>query len=280
MDKTGPTRYTKEGICSTMAILDIKDLSAGYENGFVIRRISLAVEKGEFVCLLGRNGSGKSTLLKATLNLLRNVRGQVLLDSEDVPSLSRRVIATKIAYVPQLFEPVFEFTVGEIVLMGRYARQRRFEALPERDRTVIEEALRLTGTEILKDKRLSDLSGGELQRTFIARALAQDTPVLLLDEPSLHLDISYQVDIYRILKRLQMEKKKTILAAEHNVNLAVPHADRLVFLKNGTIEAQGTPAETITEEHIRQIFDAEVEVRSNPRSGLPEISLVTAGEDE
>lgn len=263
-----------------MAILDIKDLSAGYENGFVIRRISLAVEKGEFVCLLGRNGSGKSTLLKATLNLLRNVRGQVLLDSEDVPSLSRRVIATKIAYVPQLFEPVFEFTVGEIVLMGRYARQRRFEALPERDRTAIEEALRLTGTEILKDKRLSDLSGGERQRTFIARALAQDTPVLLLDEPSLHLDISYQVDIYRILKRLQMEKKKTILAAEHNVNLAVPHADRLVFLKNGTIEAQGTPAETITEEHIRQIFDAEVEVRGNPRSGLPEISLVTAGEDE
>ncbi len=260
-----------------MAILEVKNLSAGYDGGFVIKDISLALEPGEFVAVLGRNGSGKSTLIRAMLGLLGNVRGEVVLGGDDLFRLGRREIARKIAYVPQLAEPVFEFTAREVVLMGRYARQSRFETLSAGDAEAVDEAVRLTEVAGLLGKKVGHLSGGERQRVFIARALAQDTPVLFLDEPSLHLDISYQVEIYAILKGLQKDKAKTILAAEHNINLAAAYAERLVHLKGGGIAAQGGPAETITAAMVRAIFDAEVDVKPNSRSGLPEISLVTGG---
>ncbi len=260
-----------------MAILETKDLSAGYENGFVVRGVSLSLGAGEFIAVLGRNGSGKSTLIRAMLGLLGNVAGVVGLGGRDLFRLGRREIARAIAYVPQLAEPVFEFTTREIVLMGRYARQARFGGLSGTDARAVEEAARLTGIGALLDKRAGRLSGGERQRVFIARALAQDTPILFLDEPSLHLDINYQIEIYGILKDLQKEAGKTILAAEHNINLAAAHAERLIYLKDGGIAAQGTPAETITAAMVRDIFGAEVDVRPNSRSGLPEISLVPGG---
>ena len=260
-----------------MAMLEIKDLSAGYDDGFVVHDVSLTVEPGEFVAVLGRNGSGKSTLIKAVQNLLGNVRGQVVCDGENVFRMSPRRLAAKIAYVPQLAEPIFEYTVEEIVLMGRFARQGRFEKASADDDAAVDEALRLTDVGPLRTKRLSQLSGGERQRVFIARTLAQDTPVLLLDEPSLHLDISYQVEVYGILKGLQKDKGKTIVAAEHNINLAAAYAERLIFLKNGAVAAEGTPGETVSAANIREIFGAEVDIRENLRTGLPEISL-TAGD--
>jgi iron complex transport system ATP-binding protein len=256
-----------------MAMLEIKDLSAGYDDGFVVHDVSLTVEPGEFVAVLGRNGSGKSTLIKAVQNLLGNVRGQVVFDGENVFRMSPRRLAAKIAYVPQLAEPIFEYTVEEIVLMGRFARQGRFEKASADDDAAVDEALRLTDVGPLRTKRLSQLSGGERQRVFIARTLAQDTPVLLLDEPSLHLDISYQVEVYGILKGLQKDKGKTIVAAEHNINLAAAYAERLIFLKNGAVAAEGTPGETVSAANIREIFGAEVDIRENLRTGLPEISL-------
>jgi iron complex transport system ATP-binding protein len=256
-----------------MGLLDVKDLSAGYENGFVIRNISLAVEPGEFVAVLGRNGSGKSTLIKAVQNLLGNVRGDVLCDGEDIFRMGPRRIAAKIAHVPQMAEPIFEYTVEEIVLMGRFARQGRFEKASHEDEAAMDEAIRMTGLGGLREKKLSQLSGGERQRVFIARALAQDTPLLLLDEPSSHLDISYQVEIYGILKGLQKDRGKAVVAAEHNINLASAYAERLVFLKDGSVTVQGTPGETLTAENILAIFGADVDIRRNARSGLPEISL-------
>jgi iron complex transport system ATP-binding protein len=133
--------------------------------------------------------------------------------------------------------------------------------------------MRLTETAHLRGKKIAHLSGGERQRVFIARALAQDTPILLLDEPSSHLDISYQVGIYRILKRLQTEKEKTILSAEHNINLTIPYSQRFLFLKNGCAYSIGSPQELITKQTIREVFQAEVDIRKNLFSGLPEISL-------
>jgi len=256
-----------------MAMLEITNLSAGYDDGFVVHDVSLTIEPGEFVAILGRNGSGKSTLIKAIQNLLGNVRGRVVSDGEDVFRMSPRRLAAKIAYVPQLADPIFEYAVEEIVLMGRFARQGRLEKASGADAAAVDEALRLTEVGSLRTKRLSQLSGGERQRVFIARALAQDTPLLLLDEPSLHLDINYQAEVYGILKGLQREKKKTILAAEHNVNLAAAYAERLIFLKNGAVAAEGTPEETVTAANIRGIFGAEVDIRENARTGLPEISL-------
>jgi len=260
-----------------MPILEAHNLSAGYDNGFVIHGISLAVEPGEFVAVLGRNGSGKSTLIKAVQNLLPNAGGRVVCDGREVFRTSPRRLAGTIAYVPQLAEPVFEYTVEEVVLMGRFARRGRFEKASPEDAGAIAEAMRLTDISGLASKRLIQLSGGERQRVFIARALAQDTPVLLLDEPSLHLDINYQVEVYGILKGLQQEKGKTVVAAEHNITLAAAHAERLVFLKDGVVAAEGPPGETVTAANIREIFGAEVDIRRNARTGLPEISLAVGG---
>lgn len=161
--------------------------------------------------------------------------------------------------------------------MGRFARQGRLERASADDEAAVAEAMRLTDLEALRGKKLAQLSGGERQRAFIARALAQDTPLLLLDEPSLHLDIGYQVEIYGILKGLQKGRGKTVIAAEHNINLAAAHAERLIFLKDGAVAADGPPQETVTAENIRAIFGADVDIRANARTGLPEISLAAKG---
>lgn len=257
-----------------MAILEVNTLSAGYENGFVIANISFSIEEGEFVAILGRNGSGKSTLIKALQNLLKNTSGKVEIFGQDLFSLSSSDVSQKIAYVPQMSDISFDFSVGEIVAMGRYVHQGRFGKMSQNDTRVIEEVMSLTEISHLKEKKMAHLSGGERQRVYIARALAQDTPFLFLDEPSSHLDISYQIEIYRILKRLQEEKKKTILTTEHNINLAIPYSHRLMLLKEGKIHALGHPEELVTRTHIKEVFHADVDIRKNTRSGLPEISLI------
>jgi iron complex transport system ATP-binding protein len=263
-----------------MDVIEITDLSAGYGDGDVIKNISFVLHEREFLSILGRNGSGKSTLIKAIQGLLKNVSGRVSVEGKDLFSMKPDEIAKKIAYVPQLHPLSFEFSVEEIILMGRYVHQKRLGGASPEDKKIIHEILDLTAISHLRGKKIAHLSGGERQRVFIARALAQDTPLLFLDEPSAHLDISYQVEIYQILKRLQKEKGKTILSAEHNINLAIPYSQRLLFLKEGGIHSLGAPAELITEEKIREVFQAEVTVRDNLRSGLPEISLIFQGSEE
>ncbi len=256
-----------------MAILEVAGLRAGYGDGDVLHGLTFSVARGEFLTVLGQNGSGKSTLLKAIQRLLPDITGEVRVDESSIFGLGRREIARTMAYVPQLAEVGFGFTVDEVVEMGRYAHQRRWSALSAHDAGAVKEALSLTNVAGLSGKRLAHLSGGERQRVFIARALAQDAPVLLLDEPSAHLDMHYQVEIYELLKSLQEKRSKTILAAEHNLNLAVPYSDRLLFLKDGRLSALGPPRELITRDLVRAVFDAEVEVHENPFSGLPEVSL-------
>ena len=256
-----------------MAILEIHDLTAGYGNGDIIKNISFSLNKGEFLSVLGRNGSGKSTMIKAIQGLLKDASGKILVNGKEISSHKPRELARKIAYVPQLFEVSFEFTVEEIILMGRYVHQGKFTSKTAVDKRIIKEIMSLTQTTRLKDKKIAHLSGGERQRVFIARALAQDTPLLFLDEPSAHLDINYQVEIYQILKRLQEEKDKTILTAEHNINLAIPYSQKLLFLLDGRIHSMGTSSELITKPNIQEVFHTDVDVRKNLHSGLPEISL-------
>lgn len=256
-----------------MSILEVNNLSAGYEKEQVIKGISFSLQEGEFVSILGRNGSGKSTLIKALQGFLKNVSGKIKISGQDISSLRADQIAKKIAYVPQIFDFSFEFSVKEIILMGRYIHQGRLSSSSPSDFHIIEEVMNLAQISHLKEKKIAHLSGGERQRVFIARALAQDTPLLFLDEPSSHLDISYQVEIYQILKQLQQEKGKTILTTEHNINLAIPYSHKLLFLKNGHLHSQGPPEKMITKENIKDVFEAEVEIRKNFHSHLPEISL-------
>jgi iron complex transport system ATP-binding protein len=257
-----------------MAILEARDLCAGYGTGDVVKNVRMSLEKGEFVSVLGPNGSGKSTLIKALQGLLRYVAGEVTLAGESIWRLRRREIARWIAFVPQISDPVFDFSVFELVAMGRYAYQTRISGLSPSDLRLIREVLKLVGISRLEDKKIAHLSGGERQRVLIARALAQDTPLLFLDEPSSHLDINYGLEIFEILLKLQREKGKTILCTEHNINLAVPYSQRIIFLKAGEIQAQGAPSGLITRESIKDIFQVEVDIRQNPHSLLPEISLI------
>lgn len=257
-----------------MSILKVSHLSAGYESDYVLEDVSFSLEKGEFVAILGRNGSGKSTLIKALQALLKNTSGHVHINGHDILALKPRQIAKMIAYVPQIFDFPFEFNVEEIVHMGRYIHQGRMSSSSIKDIQIIEEVMQLTHVTHLKEKKIAHLSGGERQRVFIARAMAQDTPLLFLDEPSSHLDISFQVDIYQILKHLQEKKGKTILTTEHNINLAIPYSQKIIFLKDGQIHDQGPPQDLITKKHIKDVFQADVEIRENLYSRLPEISLI------
>jgi len=257
-----------------MGILEVRNLRAGYGRGDVVRDIDLNIAKGEFACILGPNGSGKSTLVKALQGLLKDVTGEVSVDGDDLFQLTRREVARKIAFVPQVADLTFEFSVLEVVAMGRYSRQGRMAGVSAADRRVIQAVLDLVEISQLQEKKVAHLSGGERQRVLIARALAQDTPLLCLDEPSSHLDLNYGLEVFAILERLQKEEEKTILATEHNINLVIPFAHKIIFLKEGRIHAQGDPAGMITQDHIKDVFRADVDIRENRYSKLPEISLI------
>ncbi|MDI6698198.1 MAG: ABC transporter ATP-binding protein [Candidatus Saccharicenans sp.] len=263
-----------------MKFLSVEKLEAGYSELPVISDISLEIEPGEFLAVCGPNGSGKSTLVRAVQKLTPFVRGKVILNNRSLFELKPRQVASLLAYVPQVFEPVFAFSVEETVAMARYYRQPgRLAGFTERDRAAVEEAMRLTDVSSLREKKLNELSGGERQRVLIARALAQDTPALLMDEPSSHLDLNFQLQVYWLLKELQKKRGKAILVAEHNLNLAAAYCSNLIFIKNGKIFARGRPEELLEKEIIRQIFGVEVEVRTNRSTGLPEISLVHPGSE-
>ena len=262
-----------------MNLLDVRNLSAGYEEGRVLEGVSLGLEKGEFLSVLGPNGSGKSTLLKAILRLLPRIEGTVEVEGRDAARLSPRLMARSIAYVPQFPDASFGFTVEEVVLMGRYAHLGRFGRVSDAEARFLGAILERAGIGHLRGKLVGRLSGGERQRVHIARALAQDAPLLLLDEPSTHLDLAAQVEIYRLLSRLRREKGTAVLCAEHNINLAVPFSDRVLFLKDGRPAAQGAPRRLLTRKLVRDVFGAEVDVRRNPRTSLPEVSLIPPAED-
>ncbi len=257
-----------------MAVLEAAKLSAGYGDGDVIRDIDLCLEKGEFVCILGPNGSGKSTLVRALQGLLGDVSGEVRIQGNDLFRLKPRQIARMVAFVPQIAELTFEFSVFELVAMGRYIHQRRLSGLSASERRLLQDALEMVEIAPLQNRKVAHLSGGERQRVLIARALAQDTPLLFLDEPSSHLDLNFGLEVFAILSRLQKEGGKTILCTEHNINLVIPYAHRLLFIKEGKIVARGDPAAMITRGHIKDVFKVDVDIRENRFSQLPEISLI------
>jgi iron complex transport system ATP-binding protein len=257
-----------------MALLEVDNLSAGYGSGAVVKSIHFSLERGEFVTILGPNGSGKSTLILALQGLLRDVSGSIRVAGSDLFQLDRREVARRIAFVPQIPDLTFEFTVMELVAMGRYVHQGRMVGPSSSDRRLIEEVLNMVGISELRDKKMAHLSGGERQRVLIARSLAQATPLLFLDEPSSHLDINYGLEIFRILEMLQKEQGKAILCTEHNINLVIPFSQKIIFLKAGEIRFRGTPADLITAGNIKDVFEADVDIRENLHSRLPEISLI------
>ena len=245
-----------------MYAFEINNLEFGYGDSLVLKGISFNVKSGEFISIIGPNGSGKSTLLK-TLNRLYTIKnGSILIDGKDIDYYKSRDMAKKVALVPQDTTLDYDFTVEEVVLMGRHPYKGRFEKEDDKDFDIIYEAMEMTNTLVLKDRLITEISGGERQRVFIAKALAQKPSIILLDEPTSHLDINHQMDILNLLKTLN-DRGTTIILVIHDINMAARYSDEILLLNNGEIQGKGSPEEVITMENIEKAYNLKVAIEKN-----------------
>ncbi len=252
--------------------LIVDGLTYSYGDTDAISDLQFHVAKGEFVGLIGPNGSGKSTALKNIYRGLVPDQGTITLDCENLLKMSFRKSALKMAVVGQENSVPFDFTVEEIVAMGRSPHKKLFEVDNEEDKEIVHHALEHVGMEDMAKRNYLNLSGGEKQRVLIARAVAQASDFLILDEPTNHLDISYQMQIFDFIKRL----KTTVLSAIHDLNMAALYCDRIYVLKKGRIVLAGTPEEVLTAENIKAVYNVNCSVAKHPITGKMAITFLPA----
>jgi len=233
----------------------------------VLNEVSLTIQRGAIVGLIGPNGSGKTTFLRLLAGTLTPARGQIALDGVSLKTMSRLQLARRIAVVPQETHSTFDFTVLDIVLMGRYAHLGLFELEGPGDLAIARDALAATGTSALESRRFGTLSGGEKQRVVIASALAQASDVLLLDEPTASLDLGFQFEIVKLLARLNRERGTTMVVSTHDLNLAAALCAELVLLRTGRVIAQGKTAEVLTSGNVRILYGVDADITVHPRAG-------------
>ncbi len=274
------------------ALLGAENICFSYNGHWVLESVNLALYPGELVALLGPNGSGKTTLLKLLCGILSPQRGRCTWDARPLDSFDRRELARRIGLVPQELIVPFDLSVSEIVGLGRTPHLRPIIGETRADRDAIGRALDLTETRGLAGRFFSDLSGGERQRVVVAMALAQVAPsispaadvagknqvqqaVLLLDEPTVHLDISHQIEVLELLRRLNRDFGLTVLATMHDLNLASLYFDRMILLNRGSIITEGSPREVLSKESVETVFRTEVMVAEHPtRADAPQIVLL------
>jgi len=262
------------------SIIRMESIDFRYPERPVFSGLTLSLERGEILGLIGPNSSGKTTLLKLMDGLLGPQKGKVLLEEVEIHRISRSQVARMVAVVPQTMEVPFSFTVGEIVLMGRSPYMTRFSWEKQKDLAVAREVMALTDVAGLENRTFRELSQGEKQRVLIARALAQEPRVMLLDEPTSHLDINHQVEINELIRSLNLQKGLTVLHISHDLNLAAEYCHRIVLLHQGSVFSAGIPSEVITEENIRRVYETKVLVEKNPLSGAPRVTLLGKGKTE
>jgi len=247
-----------------MISLQISQVDFSYFDGLVLHNIDLSVKGGEMVGLLGPNGSGKTTLLKLASGILKPTQGEIRLAGDRLSSL-------------QQFHIPFAFTTGEVVMLGRTPFLRALADESEADMRLVSNALEIVGISELAERRFNELSGGERQKVILAMALAQQPKLLLLDEPTVHLDIAHQMEILELVRELNTAQGLTVIAAMHDLNLAALYFDRLVLLKEGRVWADGTPNQVLTEAGIGEVFSASVRVEQHPLTGTPHIVIMPRG---
>lgn len=239
-------------------MLEVKKIYCGYNGEDVVKDISFQVNRGENICIVGPNGCGKSTLLKAISNLI-SFRGQVLLDEKDTKSLKRKELATKVSLMTQSSNVLFPYSIFETVALGRYAHLNGvFSRLSKNDEEIINKSLEKVGILDIKDKLLSELSGGQLQRVFLARAFAQEPDVILLDEPTNHLDLRYQIEILDYLKLWAKENNKIVVAVLHDLNLVQNFGDKVLMLKDGVIINNGNTREVLNGSDLEKVYGIDI----------------------
>ncbi|MBE6527672.1 MAG: ABC transporter ATP-binding protein [Thermoplasmata archaeon] len=249
--------------------LNIDNVGFSYPSREVLKEVTFSAGPGEVVGIIGQNGCGKTTLLKCINSSLKATKGLVTLDDMDVHSLTKKQIAQKMGFVMQSTNTTFPFTVYETIQMGRYSRKEAFSSdETEEDRRIIYEAMKDTGILKFTDRDIDELSGGERRRVMIARALVQEPEILLLDEPTLHLDINHQFDLMELITKLAKERGLLIIIVTHDLIFAARYCTRVIAIENGVIAAAGTTREVITPENMRRLFEIEAEVKDDPRVGL------------
>jgi iron complex transport system ATP-binding protein len=246
--------------------------------GLLFHDLTVAIPAGQMLGIIGPNGSGKSTFLKLLAGIVRPQNGMIFLDEHDVRRLSADAIGRMVAYVPQEFQVVFPFTVQDIVLMGRYPHRRAglwdlWGWERSDDYAAAERAMSRVNVLQLADTSIGELSGGERQRALIARALAQEPDILLLDEPTAFLDLNYQLEISRILRSLIQDRGLTVILVSHDLNLASQYCDRLLLFDRGRLVALDVPGTVLRPEVLEPVYGCRVLVDGHPETGLPRVSL-------
>jgi iron complex transport system ATP-binding protein len=246
----------------------VENLCFSYRHGFELKDVNLRVESGSIVTLLGPNGSGKTTLLKCINALLKPKTNCVYVDGRDVLKMKESELAKLMGYVPQSHSPIFPYTVLDVVLMGRTSHLGVFQQPSRADIHKAEEALRSVGLYNLRDRPYTEISGGERQLVLIARALAQEPKVILLDEPTAHLDFKNQFKVLKIIRRVAKEKDVAVIMSLHDPNLAYLFSDLIALMKDGKIIACSDPSNVITRENIKTVYGIEAEIVDNGRGKL------------
>lgn len=249
--------------------LQVENLRAGYQKKIIIDDISLSLPPGKMTILAGANGSGKSTLLNSIARMITPHAGQVILDGKAIHQQPARQVARQLGILPQTPLLPEGLTVAELISRGRFPWQGFLRQWSEADEQAVTEAMRLTGTESLAHQQVENLSGGQRQRCWIAMTLAQQTPTILLDEPTTFLDLRYQVEILELLRDLTRYHHRTVIMVLHDLNFAVNYADTLVFLKQGKLCAVTDDPATCTPSLIQSVFDLDVQMSINPQTGKP-----------
>ncbi|MCJ7666107.1 MAG: ABC transporter ATP-binding protein [Actinobacteria bacterium] len=245
-------------------ILSVKNLSFSYNSENILDNISFEISRGSFVSILGPNGAGKSTLVNIISKVLKDFEGSIIVEGKNLKLMTSRELARNMAVVPQYTEPGFGFTVEEMVMMGRHPYISRFGGERPEDYSVVREVMDKTSTAQFANRRFTQLSGGEKQRVVIAQALAQESPILLLDEPTSHLDINFQIELMNLFLKLNREEGKTIIGVFHDINLAIQNSSMIMLLKDGGIFGFGRPEDMINRQNLKNVFHSDVFVGRNP----------------
>lgn len=260
-----------------MNILEVQDITCAYDGRPVLEELCLAIRAGEILALIGPNGVGKTTLLRALARLLEPRTGSVLLAGQDLWRMSPRKVARRLGLAPQASDGSWPITVERAVSLGRAPHRGWLLPFSAEDRATVERVLQQTGLDNLRERRVTELSGGEQRRVILARVLAQEPEVLLLDEPTAHLDLKYQTEILEIVCRLAHADELAVVISLHDLNLAALYADRLALLSEGQLVAVGRPAEVLTPERLSQVYGVSVVVTRHPVSGTPLVMPVANG---
>ncbi|RLB14162.1 MAG: cobalamin ABC transporter ATP-binding protein [Deltaproteobacteria bacterium] len=255
-------------------VLNLKKVGYRYDSGWALRDVSMDIDAGELVGILGPNGSGKTTLLKVADRILEPQEGDVLLRGQSIQAYSRPALAREIAMVPQENHFQFAFSCLEVVLMGRFPHMGLFDFEGERDMAVALEAMKAAHCADLAQRPINALSGGEKQRVLLARALAQEPGLVLLDEPTSFLDLRFKKEIFELLSSLKKERGVSLMIVSHDIDLSARYCDRIVLLDRGRVYAEGTPGEVLTAGNVEAVYGCPVSVDNNPVTGSPRVSIL------